>query len=64
VAGRRMLNVALLACPVPAGGTVKANVVAVGKFFMTVEADDGSISAEFAGLASPASLIGAVELKR
>lgn len=64
VAGRRMLNVALLACPVPAGGTVKANVVAIGKFFMTVEADDGSISAEFAGLASPASLIGAVELKR
>lgn len=61
---RRVLNVALLSCPVAAGGVVSAPVLAVGKFFMTVKADAASVSGEFAGVASPASLAGAVELQR
>jgi Flp pilus assembly protein TadG len=61
---RRVLNVALLACPVPAGATASATVLGIGRFFMTVPATTTSISAEFAGVAQPASLAGAVELQR
>ena len=64
VRNRRVLNVALLSCPVAPGAVVSAPVLAVGKFFMTASADAGSISGEFAGVASPASLAGAVELQR
>ena len=64
VAKRRMLNVALLACPVPAGAIVSANLLGVGRFFMTVPATGASLSAEFAGIATAASLSGAVELQR
>lgn len=62
VAGRRVLNVALLACPVPAGATASATVLGIGRFFMTVPATATSISAEFAGAAPAASLTGTVEL--
>ena len=64
LAGRRVLNVALLSCPVAAGGVASATVLAVGKFFMTVAATSTGISAEFAGTAAPTSLGGAVELLR
>nr|WP_315253200.1 pilus assembly protein TadG-related protein [uncultured Duganella sp.] len=64
VANRRMLNVALLACPVAGGAIASATVLGVGRFFMTVPATDTSLSAEFAGVAPPASLSGAVELQR
>jgi hypothetical protein len=64
VAKRRILNVALLACPVAAGSTASASVLGVGRFFMTVEATSTSLSAEFAGVAPPSSLSGAVELQR
>ncbi|MFS2003897.1 pilus assembly protein TadG-related protein [Duganella sp. CT11-25] len=64
LAGRRVLNVALLSCPVAAGGMASATVLAVGRFFMTVAATNSSISAEFAGTAAPAALGGAVELLR
>lgn len=47
VAGRRVLNVPLLACPV-AGNA--ATVAGVGSFFMTVPADADHLYAEFAGL--------------
>jgi hypothetical protein len=63
VAGRRVLNVALLACPVPAGATATATVLGVGRFFMTVPANATSLSAEFAGMAPAASLLGTVELQ-
>ncbi len=59
---RRVLNVALLACPVAAGGTVGATVLAVGKFFMTVPATATSLVAEFAGAVPDQALGGAVEL--
>jgi hypothetical protein len=61
-ANRRVLNIPLLRCPVPAGSPVTAEVLAIGKFFMTVPASDHELFAEFAGLAQPSSLIGQVEL--
>jgi hypothetical protein len=57
-----VLNIPLLRCPVPAGSPVTAEVLAIGKFFMTVPASDHELFAEFAGLAQPSSLIGQVEL--
>lgn len=62
VPGRRVLNVALLACPVAAGATSSATVLGVGRFFMTVPATATSISAEFGGVAPASSLLGTVEL--
>ncbi|MQA39613.1 pilus assembly protein TadG-related protein [Rugamonas aquatica] len=59
---RRVLNVALLACPVAGGGTVGANVLAVGKFFMTVPATATALHAEFAGAVPDQALGGAIEL--
>lgn len=50
---RRVLNVPLLECPVSGS---RARVVGIGKFFMTVPADDTHLHAEFAGLAAEASL--------
>lgn len=64
VAKRRVLNVALLDCPVPAGAIAGATVLGVGRFFMTVPATTTSLAAEFAGVAPPASLSGAPELQR
>jgi hypothetical protein len=61
---RRVLNVALLACPVAAGGTASATVLAVGKFFMTVPATSSALHTEFGGLVAPSGLGGAVELQR
>ena len=62
VAGRRVLNVALLSCPVPAGALSTATVLGIGKFLMTVPATATSIRAEFGGLAAEQSLGGPVEL--
>ena len=59
---RRVLNVALLACPVAAGGTVTAQALAVGRFFMTVPATATSLNAEFAGTVPDQALGGAIEL--
>jgi hypothetical protein len=64
VANRRMLNVALLACPVAAGTISHATVLGVGRFFMTVPATATSLSAEFAGTLPAASSSGMVELLR
>jgi hypothetical protein len=57
--GRRVLNVALLSCPVASG---RGTVVGIGKFFMTVPATASSLWAEFAGLAPEQSLGSQVEL--
>lgn len=61
---RRVLNVPLLSCPIGAGTNVTANVLGIGRFFMTVPATNSSISAEFAGLVPEESLGGPVELVR
>lgn len=61
VANRRVLNVPLLRCPVT-GSPASAQVLAIGKFFMTVRATDTDLIAEFAGLAKPELLGGQVEL--
>lgn len=53
---RRVLNVALLDCPVAAGTTVPATALGIGKFFMTVPATTSTLHAEFAGLVSDQAL--------
>ncbi len=58
---RRVLNVPLLRCP--AAGT-PGDVVAIGKFFMTVPADMNGIYAEFAGATLEEEIAGDVELQR
>jgi hypothetical protein len=62
VLNRRVLNVPLLACPVGAGAAVNADVLAIGRFFMTVPATSNALVAEFAGLATEQSVGGKVEL--
>lgn len=61
---RRVLNIPLLSCSptAPSGSNASATVVAIGKFFMTVQATDESLIAEFAGLLPLQSLPGHVEL--
>ena len=59
---RRMINVPLLRCPVPAGSPAAAEVLAIGKFFMTVKASDKELHAEFTGVAPLTSLVGEAEL--
>jgi Flp pilus assembly protein TadG len=61
VKNRRVLNIPLLQCPA-SGSPAKANVLAIGKFFMTVPATDKELYAEFVGLAQEKSLSGQVEL--
>ena len=64
IAGRRVLNVALLSCPVPSGSSTSATVLAVAKFLMTVPADANHLYAEFGGLAPEPSLSGNLELQQ
>lgn len=59
---RRVLNVPLLSCPVASGTNVAAEVLAVGKFFMTEPATSTRIVAEFAGIAPAQTLVDQVEL--
>lgn len=59
---RRLLNIPLLRCPVAAGSPSTAEVLAVGKFFMTVKAKDKELYAEFAGITPSTSLVGEAEL--
>jgi len=53
VRDRRVLNIPLLSCPVSGG---RATVKGIGRFFMTVKADDTHLYAEFAGLADEQTL--------
>lgn len=62
VAQRRVLHVALLACPLPAGSDVLATVLGIGRFFMTAPASSSVLSGEFAGVAAEQSLAGPAEL--
>jgi Flp pilus assembly protein TadG len=59
VQGRRVLNVPLLECPAPGDPGV---VVAIAKFFMTVQADANGIYAEFAGVTLQEEMANTVEL--
>jgi Flp pilus assembly protein TadG len=56
---RRVLNIPLLDCP--AAGS-PGNVVAIGRFFMTMPADAYGIYAEFAGVTLQEEVTGSVEL--
>lgn len=62
LAQRRVLNIALLACPLPGGADVLVHVLAIGRFFMTAPAASGMLSAEFAGLIPEQALAGPAEL--
>ena len=62
VADRRILNIPLLRCPVPSGSPAQAEVLAVARFYMTVQATGQDLFAEFTGLARPDALRGQVEL--
>lgn len=53
VRDRRVLNIPLLSCPVTGNS---ATVKGIGRFFMTVAADDTHLYAEFAGLAEEQTL--------
>lgn len=53
VANRRVLNIPLLSCPVSGNS---ATVKGIGRFFMTVKADDTHLYGEFAGLADEQTL--------
>lgn len=59
VLDRRVLNVALLSCPVSGS---HATAVGIGRFFMTVKAAGTALNAEFAGVTPEASVGGRVEL--
>jgi hypothetical protein len=59
-----VLNVPLLRCPVPAGAPAPAEVVGIGKFYMTVRATNDVLIGEFAGLVRQEQLTGQVELYR
>lgn len=59
---RRLLHIPLLACPLPAGSDVLAQVLGIGRFYMTAPASNGMLSAEFAGLAAEGTLAGPAEL--
>ncbi|WP_440963104.1 pilus assembly protein TadE [Massilia sp. GER05] len=59
---RRVLNIPLLSCPVPAGSNVPATVLGIGKFFMTVPATANSLIAEFAGTLAEQSISSQVEI--
>ncbi len=59
---RRVLNIALLACPVPGGAAALARVLAVGQFFMTAPATANRISGVFAGVVDEQTLGGLPEL--
>lgn len=62
--GRRLLHIPLLACPVAAGASAQAQVLAVARFLLTTQASATAVSAEFAGVVSEQALGGAVELYR
>lgn len=62
VAQRRVLNVALLACPLPAGSDLLVNVLGIARFFMTAPATSSALSGEFAGMADELALAGPAEL--
>ena len=62
VPDRRVLNIPLLRCPVPAGSPASAEVLAVARFYMTIPATKDDLFGEFAGLVRPETLTGQVEL--
>lgn len=59
---RRLVFIPLLACPVAAGASAQAQVLAVARFLLTAPASATAVSAEFAGVVSEQSLGGMVEL--
>ena len=61
---RRVLNIPLLRCPVPAGASATATVMGIAKFFMIVPASSSALYAEFAGMNTETALGGNARLYR
>ena len=62
IKGRRILNVPLLACPLSTASNMKATVLGIGKFYMTVPATATSLPVEFAGMTTEMAVSGRKEL--
>ncbi len=60
--GRRILNVPLLSCTTSPEASGKGEVLAVGRFLMTVPATASTLHAEFAGVLPQERILGKVEL--
>lgn len=61
---RRVLNIPLLECPITAASNqnVLAKVLAIGQFFMAVQASNSTLSGEFAGVVKAQAVAGVPEL--
>lgn len=59
---RRILHIPLLRCSALTSSSTSAEVLGVGKFFMTVKAKEKELPAEFVGVTPQTSLVGEVEL--
>jgi Flp pilus assembly protein TadG len=61
---RRVLNIPLLECPITAASdqNVLAKVLAIGQFFMAVQASGSTLSGEFAGVVKAQAVAGRPEL--
>jgi hypothetical protein len=61
---RRVLNIPLLECPITAASdqNVLAKVLAIGQFFMAVQASGSTLSGEFAGVVKAQAVAGQPEL--
>jgi Flp pilus assembly protein TadG len=64
LAGRRVLTIPLLQCPVAPGADTQAVALALGRFLMTAQADSDGVYGEFIGVANENDLGGGVELYR
>ncbi|MEW6020569.1 MAG: pilus assembly protein TadG-related protein [Pseudomonadota bacterium] len=58
----RVLRVPLLNCPVAAGAKASAQVVGIGRFFMTVKATSSAVYGEFAGAEAWSAIGGSARL--
>lgn len=64
LAGRRVLTIPLLQCPVAPGADTQAPALALGRFLMTAQASPAGVYGEFIGVADENDLGGSVELYR
>lgn len=60
--GRRVLNIPLLSCTTSPAASGKGEVLAIGRFFMTVPATATTLHAEFGGILPQERIAGTVEL--
>lgn len=60
--GRRILNIPLLSCTTSPAGSGQGEVLAIGRFLMTVPATAMTLHAEFGGIVPQERIVGTVEL--